>query len=146
MLWVFVALAACEMLLVHLFVALRWPAVGWPLSLLSVGSLLWFIFWIRSFRQKPHSLSTGELHLNTGSLRTLPVPISAIECVSSSWGSGEHKSKGATNVVPLAYPNRMLRLRHPIETRKGLCDRIAFRVDDPATFDAAMETLGIRVR
>lgn len=146
MLWAFVALATCEMLLVHLFVTLRWPSIGWPPLILSAASLLWFIIWIRSFRRKPHLLSTIELSLNTGSLRTLPVPIALVESVASSWGPGEHKSKGATNVVPLAYPNRMLRLRQVIHTRKGQCDRIAFRVDDPAKFDAAMEALGIPVR
>jgi hypothetical protein len=145
MLWVFVALATGEMLLVHLFVTLRWPAIGWPLLALSLSSIVWLVFWIRSFRQRPHSLSKGQLELNTGSLRTLSVPISAIESVSTSWASGEHKGQGARNVVPLAYPNRLLRLSKPIQMRKGSYDRVAFRVDDPALFDAAMREVGIPV-
>ena len=145
-LWVLVALATCEMLLVHLFVTLRWPTIGWPVLLMSLSTIVWFVFWIRSFRRRPHSLSKSELRLNTGSLRTLAVPVSAIRSVHSNWAPGEHKGKGATNIVPLAYPNRMLRLREPIQTRKGLCDRVAFRVDDPALFDAAMDGIGITVQ
>ena len=51
---------------------------------------------------------------------------------------------GARNVVLLAYPNRMLRLIVPITTRRGLATA-SLRVDDPAAFDAAMESLGVAV-
>jgi hypothetical protein len=145
MIWAFAALAVCEMLVVHLFVTLRWPAIGWTLFALSAVSVVWLVLCIRSFRRLPHSLSTEQLQLRTGSLGVVEVPLSAIESVSTHWASGEHKGHGSANVVPLAYPNRMLRLSAPIKTRKGVCDRIAFRVDDGAPFDAAMERLGIPV-
>lgn len=146
MLWAFATLAVAEMLLVHLFVTLRWPVVGWTLFGLSAVSILWLVHWIRSFRRHPHLLSGDELQLRTGSLRVLAVPLSAIERVSTHWESGEHKSRGAINVVPVAYPNRMIRLKAAIKTRKGECDRIALRVDDASTFDSAMERLGLSVR
>lgn len=146
MLWVFTAIAVGEMLVVHLFVTLRWPWVGWPLLAVSAVSIVWLVVWIRSFRDHPHSLSGDTLQLRIGSLTALTVPLSAIESVSANWASGEHKSKGATNVVPLAYPNRMLRLKTEIKTRRGECDRIALRIDDPGAFDAAMTELGFSVR
>jgi len=146
MVWALAALAVGEMLVVHLFLTLRWPAVGWTLFGLSAASVIWLVLWIRSFRHFPHTLSADQLHLRTGSLRGLTIPVSAIASVSSHWASGEHKGEGAANVVPIAYPNRMLRLNASIKTRKGLCDRIALRVDDAPLFDSAMERLGSPVR
>ena len=144
MLWVFTSLAVGEMLLVHLFITLRWPKVGWTLFGFSTLSVLWLVYWIRSFRRYPHSLLADELQLRTGSLRVLTVPLSAIQRVSTDWEPGEHKSKGATNIVPLAYPNRMLRLKSSIGKHKK-CDRIALRVDETAKFDAAMRSSGVEV-
>jgi hypothetical protein len=145
LLWAFVALAVGEALLVHLFVALRWPTIGWPLLALSTASIVWLVRWILSFRRYPHVLCEHELQLRIGSLRHLAVPVSSIDSVCTSWPSGDHRGKGAINLVPVAYPNRMLRLNSAIRTRRGLCDRIALRVDDPASFDAAMAALGIAV-
>lgn len=146
MVWAFASLAIIEMLVVHLFLTLRWPVVGWTLFAFSAASLIWLVHWIRSFRQCPHVLANGHLELRTGSLALLKVPLEGIEGVATHWSDGEHKHAGAANVVPLAYPNRMLRLKVPIKTRKGACDRVAFRVDEVAPFDAAMEELGIPVR
>ena len=146
MIWGLAMLAVCEMLLMHLVLASRSPALRWALLFMSVGSVFLLVFWIRSFRHFPHLLTTEHLRLHTGLLPPIIVPISAIESVATYWEPGEHKGDGAANVVPLAHPNRMLRLKAPIKTRKGLCDRVAFRVDDAAPFDAAMERLGISVR
>jgi hypothetical protein len=145
MIWAFAALAVCEMLVVHLFLTLRWPVVGWTLFALSVMSVVWLVRWIRSFQSCPHLLAGDHLHLRTGSLRAIKIPLSAIESVSTHWASGDHKGKGAVNVVPLAYPNRMLRLSAPQKSRKGYFDRVALRVDHEGAFDAAMKSVGIPV-
>lgn len=145
MLWAFVALATIEMLVVHLFITLRWPAVGWPLLLASATSVLWMVHWIRSMSRYPHTLTAEALQVRTGSLRLLKVPLASIDRLMSRWPSGDHKGAGAINTVPLAHPNRMLRLNKPIKTRKGMCQRIALRVDDPIRFDEVMAKHGIVV-
>jgi hypothetical protein len=145
MLWAIVALAVAELLLVHLFVSLRWPALAWPLFALTGGSVLGLVAWIRSLRRHPHELDGGSLELRIGSLRKLRIPLDAIESVSTSWASGEHKDRGAINTVPVAFPNRLLRLKTALSTRKGPCHRVALRVDDPAPFDAAMKSRGVRL-
>lgn len=145
MLWVFVALAVGELMVVHLLLTLRWPVIGWPLLVVSGATVIWLVLWIRSFGRYPHSLSGDVLRLRIGSLPDTSIRLAAIGSISTNWCSGEHRGKGARNLVPVAYPNRMLRLTSPIQTRKGMCDRIAFRVDDPVSFDAAMASVGIQV-
>lgn len=146
MLWVVVALAVGELLVVHLFLSLSWPALAWPLFALTAASILWMVAWIRSLKSHPHLLDGEELRLRIGSLRSVPVPVSSIERVSASWAPGEHGGAGALNTVPLAYPNRLLRLKAPLRIRKAQYDRIALRIDDAPTFDAAMASRGIPVR
>lgn len=145
MLWAFVALAVTELLVVHLFVSLRWPALAWPLFALTALSILGLVWWILGFRRHPHCLTGEELVLRTGSLRTVRLPLAAIERVSTQWPSGEHRSAGALNLVPVAFPNRLLRLKAPLTLAKRPRDRIAVRVDDGAGFDAAMRALAIPV-
>jgi len=146
MLWAIVALAVGELLVVHLLVSLRWPALAWPLFGLTAASILWLVFWIRSLRSHPHRLDGDELLLSTGSLRTLRIPLAAIDLVATGWGPGEHNGRGAINTVPLAHPNRLLRLKAPLTVRKAEYDRVALRIDDAEPFDAAMAKLGIPVR
>ncbi len=116
-LWVLVTLAVIEMMVVHLFLTLRCPKVGWLIFALSFGSVIWMVYWIRSFRHCPHVLSATEIRLRTGSLREISVPLSSVTAVATSWAPGEHTGRGSINTVPLAYPNRMLRLMPPILTR-----------------------------
>ena len=78
-----------------------------------------------------------------GSLRRIRVPLGTIHRVRSSWESGAHDGRGALNLVPFAYPNRMLDLDPPLVGRRGPIDRIALRVDDPAGFDAALAARAI---
>lgn len=135
MLWVFFSLACIELVAVHLFVALRWPLVGWPLSALSLGAIVWLIGWIRSWRRLPHRLSDGVLTLHMGSLRSAALPLASIAAITPV--AGERLKAGDTaNFVPLAYPNRIVELREPHGPKARM--RYAIRVDDPDAFDAAL--------
>ncbi len=146
MLWVFVALAAMELLVVHLFVALRWPATGWPLSIASALSIAWLVFWTNSFRTRPYELDANMLRLHFGSLRSLDLPLSNVASVRSSWARGEHKGREVANLVPVAYPNRLIELVEPIGwNRRSVC-RAAIRLDDPPAFDSALRQRGIAVQ
>jgi len=145
MLWVFVGLAATEMVVVHLFLALRWPWLAWPLLLVSLATVWWLVGWIRSMKRLPHALEGGLLRLRMGKLREVAVPLSSISFIATSWMPGGHKGAGAANMVPVADANRLLQLLMPLPPR-GKVDRIAFRVDEPAAFDEAMREQGVQVR
>ena len=135
MLWVFSALAVTEMVVVHLFVALKWPWIGWPLTILSALSVIWLIGWIRSWPRLLHRLENGTLTLHFGSLRSVAVPLADIAEVTPAVDA--LRDPGTRNLVPIAYPNRMIVLKSPAPGRRGTM-RYAIRVDDPGAFDAAM--------
>lgn len=138
LMWVFVALASIELVAVHLFLALKWPWLAWPLSVLTLMSLLWLVRLIRSFRSLPHRLEAGQLTLHLGSLRSLEVPLDAIHSVRAAWASGEHEEPGTARFSLIAYPNRLLDLAEPLPGRRGGIKRVAITLDDPATFDLAL--------
>ncbi|PZQ22040.1 MAG: hypothetical protein DI569_09650 [Sphingopyxis macrogoltabida] len=141
LLWAFFGLATIEMLAVHLFVALRWPLIGWPLSIASFLSIVWLIGWIRSWQRLPHELHADVLRLHMGSLRSLDVPIDAIAAIEKDPSSERLKAAGARSLVALAHPNRLLVLNRAVGARRP-CRAVAIRLDDPAAFDAAMDAAG----
>ncbi len=134
MMWALAALSSIELLVVHLLVALRWPMIGWPLSLLSAAGLVWVVALIRSFSRRPHRLCEGVLHLYAGSLRHLVIPTANIARISADWEAGAHKGADAINLALIAHPNRMIELAEPLGRRR----RILIRLDDPSAFDAAL--------
>jgi len=143
MAWVLFGLASIELVVVHLLVALRWPWLAWPLTALTAASLAWIVLWIRSMARLPHMLGEGSLLLRAGSLRQISVPLGAISVVRRSWPPGAHKEAGVRNLVPLAYPNRMLVLSPPLADRRPV-HAVMIRLDDPAAFDAGLAAQGVR--
>ena len=146
MLWAFVALATIELLVVHLVVSSHWHRAAWPLSAITGLSLLWIVRWVRSFRRLPHRLTENELILNLGSLRSVTVPLSSIAAVHDQWDAAVLRDKATLSLSPIAYPNRMIELDPPLAIKRRALSRIAFRVDDPAAFDAALREVSGSVR
>ncbi len=144
MLWAFASLAILELLVVHFVLAARWPWLAWPLTLLSGLSIIWLMRWIQSFKRLPHEVDDQRLRLHFGSLRSLDIPLASIRSVRTSWNGADLKQPGVVNFVPVAYPNRMIEIDPPIASRKKPVIAIAFRVDDPAAFDAALADRGFR--
>lgn len=140
MLWVFAGLAVLEMLAVHLFVALKWPAIGWPLTILSGLSIIWLVGWIRSWSRLPHELLPDRLRLHMGSLRSIDVPLAQIAAIEAAPSLDRIREVRARKLVPLAHPNRLILLSVPLPDRRGT-RAIAILVDDPASFDQALATL-----
>ncbi len=145
MLWAFAALATIELLVVHLFVSLKWPALAWILSVLTLLSIAWLVRFIISFKRCPHMIDTEKLRLRMGSLRTLDVPLAHVVEIHSHWPSGTEKSPGTANLVPIAFPNRIIGLHPPIAGRRGPISAVAIRVDDPQAFDVALAARGLKV-
>ena len=138
LLWAFVALATIEVLVVHLVVSSHWHRAAWPLTTVTGLSLLLIVRWVRSFRRLPHRLSERELVLNLGLLRSVTVPLSSIAAVRDQWDGEVLRDKATLSLSPIAYPNRMIELDPPLAGKRCALRRIAFRVDDPGAFDAAI--------
>ncbi|WP_152569437.1 MULTISPECIES: hypothetical protein [Sphingomonas] len=135
----FTSLAVTELLVVHLFLALKWPWLAWPLSATSVLGIAWLIGTIRSFRRMPHELTDGELRLHVGRLRSLTVPLGQVAAVRGVIDGAEVKASDTANLGLISYPNRMVDLIAPLRFRRRTVLRIALALDDPAAFDLALQ-------
>ena len=136
MMWVIFALSLIELIVVHLFVALKWPLIGWTLTILSALSAIWLVFWILSFKRLPHQLRGDELTLRFGSMKRVALELGNIACVKTDWEQGALNQKTIINLAGIAHPNRCLELKQPIEKGKV---RIFARFDDALSFDKAMQ-------
>lgn len=140
MMWVFFALSLIELVVVHLFVALKWPVIGWTLTIVSALGAIWLVFWIRSFRTMPHRLEQDRLILHLGSLKTVSVELPNIARITRTFEQGALDKKGIINLAGIAYPNRCIELSEAMERGKT---KVFIRLDDPAAFDAALEARGV---
>ena len=143
MMWVLFALSLLELVAVHFFVALKWPIVGWPLTILSALAALWLIWWILSFKRLPHVLDDGMLTLRLGAMKNIAVDLGNIGRITSTFEPGALEQKDKINLAAIAHPNRCLELKTAI---KGNRHKLYIRLDDPAHFDREMKACGITVQ
>lgn len=137
MLWAFFGLATLEFIVVHLFVALKWPWIGWPLSIASALTIVWLVGWIRSWPRLPHVLEGDRLVLHMGSLRSIEIPLDQIDHVEVEPSLARIQELKARKLVVLAHPNRLLVLSRPLPDRSK-ASAVAIRLDEPAAFDTAL--------
>jgi hypothetical protein len=79
-----------------------------------------------------------------GSLRHIDVPLAGIAAIRAVGDGAEVKARSTRNLVPVAWPNRIVDLASTLPGRSEI-SRIAIRLDDPLTFDRAMRDMGILV-
>lgn len=142
MLWVFVAVASVELLVVHLLVSLLWSrTTALVLSGLTLASVAWLIAAIRSMERLPVLLDEDRLLMRAGTIKQASVPLSSIAGLRQNWDAAALKERGVLRLSLLAYPNILLDLRESLPGRR-LIRAIAHRLDDPAAFARAIQTLG----
>ena len=143
MMWVFVAIAATELAVVHFLVALWSPWVALALSMATFGSILWLIGVIRSFARLPVRIADEQLLMRVGTLKQVSTPLANIAGLAPSWDAAMLKQRDVINLALIAYPNVVVLLREPVlATRGRKVTKLAHRLDDPAAFAAALEGLG----
>lgn len=142
MMWVLFALSLIELVVVHIFVALKWPVIGWTLTTLSAIGAIWLVLWIFSMKRLPHELSGDTLTLRFGSMKTLDVAVDNIAQITSTFEPGALEKKGIINLAGIAHPNRCLNLKQPTEKGKT---QIYIRLDDVSEFDRALQSRGFEI-
>ena len=140
--WAIFFLSLIELAVVHIFVALKWPWIGWPLTIISAIGAVWLLVWIFSMKRTPHCLRDEQLVLRRGNMKTIVLELSNISNIRSSWEQGATDAKGTINLAGIAYPNRCFDLVAPIEKGKT---QVFARFDDPQAFDDAVKLLGFEV-
>ena len=79
-----------------------------------------------------------------GSVRHIDVPLAEIAAIRAVSDDAMIKARSTRNLVPLAWPNRIIDLRSALPGRRPI-QRIAIRLDDPLEFDRALRSHGIAV-
>lgn len=136
MVWVLFVLSLIELVVVHFLVALKWPMIGWTLTIISALGAVWLVRWILSFKRLPHELGDEGLTLHLGSLMSVDLDFDNIASIQTSFEPGALEKKGKLNLAFIAHPNRCFELKQPIMKDKA---RVYVRFDDPAAFDAAFD-------
>jgi hypothetical protein len=139
MLWTLLAIGTCELVVVHLLIALWSPAFALGVSIVSLVALLWLIRGIRSLATLPNRIEGDRLILRAGRLRSVTVPLAAIAGVRGEATRAEAKARHVLNLALIAHPNVMIDLRAPIIRRGRSVTTLAHRLDDPVTFVAALD-------
>jgi len=138
MMWVFVALASIELVVVHVLVALWWPAFAVMLSLLTLAAILWLAWAIASFRTQPVRIAGEMLVLRVGQLRQVAIPLTNVAGLRTGWTGYDIKARGTLNLALIAWPNVLVELREPVRLGRRTVDAVAHRLDDPVAFAAAL--------
>lgn len=139
MMWVLVALAGTELLVVHFLLALWRPWVALIVSMLTLPAVIWLIGVILSFKRLPVLIEGDRLVIRVGRLRGHCIPLRAIAGFREHWTAAELKARGISNLALIAYPNIWIDLAEPIVGRRGPIRAVAHKLDDPIVFRTALE-------
>jgi hypothetical protein len=139
--WVLVALAVAELLVVHLLVALLWSrAIALVLTLLTLAAIAGLVAFVRSFRRLPVLVDGERVVMRVGFKPPVEVAMAQVAAVRTDFSAADTKAAGVVNLALLAFPNVLVELRSPVVRgqRKRPVRAIAHRLDDPAGFRAAL--------
>ena len=139
MMWVFMALATVELLVVHFLLALWSPLAAFIVSALTLPTLIWLVVTIASFRRLPVLIGDDRVLMRTGQLKSVSIPLGSIARLRSDWTGDELKQPGVKNLALIAYPNVWIELHMPVQGRRGPIRAVAHKLDDPTVFRAALE-------
>ena len=143
MMWVLVGIAAVELIVVHLLIALLWsPVAAAVVSLVSLSGVGWLVWTIASFKRLPVRLEADRLVMRVGRLRRIDVPLGAIAGLRREWDAASLKARGVARLSLVVYPNIVLDLTGPLPGRRGVT-AVAHRLDDPTAFVATLAALGV---
>ena len=141
MMWILVAIATVETLVVHLLVALWRPWVAALLSVLSVATIIWLVGAIRSFGTLPVEIADGQLVWRVGRLKSITVPLDRVRGLKTEWTAADIKRRNVLNCAMIAYPNTVVVLDAPVVAGRRSVSELAHRLDNPVDFATALGSL-----
>lgn len=142
MLWVMVAIASIELVIVHALIAMWRPGVALLLSGATLASIVWLVRGIHAFRRLPVTLDDDTLVMRTGTLKRIAIPVKDIAGLRDRWDAAAVKQRTTLNLAMIAYPNVIVDLAVPQRVGRRSIQAVAHRLDDRAAFVAALERLG----
>jgi hypothetical protein len=145
LLWALACIMLVELAVAHLIVSsLVGGAAAMILSALSIATLVWIIFFIRSLKRRPVLVDETGVTMRVGSLRSVEIPMDRIGGVRTSWPREALKQRSVLNLALINYPNVMVDLDPPLPARRRSLTAVTHRLDDPGGFVAAVARLARR--
>lgn len=139
MMWTLLAIASCELVVVHLLLALWSPAAALAVSLATLAGIAWLVRGIASLSSHSSTLAGDRLTLRAGRIKGVVVPLSQIAGVRGEPDRGEAQAGDMLNLALVAHPNVVLDLASPVVRRGRAYRAVAHRLDDAPGFVAAIE-------
>jgi hypothetical protein len=139
MMWTLLAIASCELVVVHLLLALWSPAAALAVSLATLAGIGWLIRGIASLSRLPSMLVDDRLTLRAGRIKGVVLPLSQIAGVRGEPDRGEARAPDVLNLALVAHPNVVLDLASPLVRRGRAYRAVAHRLDDAPGFVAALD-------
>lgn len=140
-LWMFIAIAAVELLIVHFLIGAWAPWLAATLSAISLAAIGWIAALVLSFRRLPVRIDGDILLMRVGMLRSVAVPLDRVAGLRAAWTAEELKRREVLNLALLAWPNVMVEVDPPVRVRRRTIGAIAHKLDDPAAFATAIRAL-----
>lgn len=143
MLGVLLGLALVETVVVHIIAMALW---GWKiavaLALVDLSLVAMLVRLLRSFRRLPVILDGRRLTMRAGIHSSITIDLDNIAAFRANWDADAIKRRTTLNLALIAWPNVVFDLREPIKVRRRrIISTIAHRLDDSASFHAAMARL-----
>lgn len=147
MMGVLLALQAIEIGVMDVVLRLWSPRIANLLLELGIVALFYFVGLIRSLRLRPILLTTDGLLIRSGVLAQQRIAFADIAELAPEVTAAEVNATTTRNMALLAWPNVIVRLARPIVRpiafspllrERPPIRALAFRVDDPAAFHAAL--------
>lgn len=132
-------LSGIEMTVYHLLLGHWSRTAAIAMFILSDVGFVYLLGLIKSFRFRPVLLMPDGIRVRAGFLIDEFIPIDAISTIDGDFGGDEVRDPATLNAALLAWPNVLVRLNRPLHRRSLLgkrtpAVRVAFRLDDPASF------------
>ena len=132
-----------EIAVVDILVSHWSRTAGLVLLALGAWGALFLVALMQGFRLYPVLLDADTVHVRSGTVIDLRIPLSSIASVGRSITDAQTKDRRVLNAAILSHPNIVLELARPV-TYRGILgrerqvERVALRLDDPAPFIAAL--------
>ncbi|WLT32634.1 hypothetical protein [Geothrix sp. PMB-07] len=138
-----------DILLLHALFPHLAPWLRWILHGSTIYAVLWLFGFYATLKARPHQICDGQLHLHQGLVKSVSFPVGLIQSIgplpefNDDWARHAHM-KGVQKLVAAGPAVLELELSEPVRVLGLLgpgrpTTRLAFSVDDPAAFRAALE-------
>lgn len=144
MLATFIGLQLIELAVVHLLVSLWNETVAFVLLAISAWGLIWLVALMKSFRLFPVLLGSDALHVRSGTIVDVRIPLSMIVPIKQPVDAERLKAKATLNLAIMSSPNVCVHLSESVKYKTFLgreksVDLIALRLDEPGPFVAELQ-------